>query len=147
MPKGVTPTQPIGTLTRDEAHASKEARIDFMTEVMAANQWVTGSTGRQLAKLWDLSYETIRKDAAEASRRFVVDPEERDALKARWHSKVENAQREAVTAGRFEALASLLKLEGDHLGAFKDTSQSGGAQRIEVVFTDGAGDPNVGDPQ
>lgn len=103
------------------AHATpdKPDRIAHIERIMASNAWVTGVTGRRLADEWGITYDTVKKDAAEASRNFRADPSERDALKARLHAKVEAAQELASSGFRLEALASLLKLEGDLLGAFE----------------------------
>lgn len=118
--------------------AEKADRIAYLVSLMAQNLWVTGVTGPELAKHWELSEETMTKDAAEASRFFVVNPLDRAFLQARWHAKLEGAQAQAARAGRLEALAQLLKLEGDHLGTFEAPKAPPGSQRIEVVFTEAA---------
>lgn len=124
------------------APADKVERLAYIVGLMAQNQWVTGVTGPALAAAWGLSSETITKDAQEASRTFNADPAERGALRARWFAKMESAQAQAASIGRLEALASLLKLEGDHLGAFELSDQDPKTQhRLEVVFTDGPEDP------
>jgi len=123
---------------------NKVERIAYIVGIMAENQWVTGITGPQLAAKWKISIETVAKDAQEASRTFNADPTERAELRARWFSKIESAQKKALRKGQFIALAQLLKLEGDHLGAF-DVTDKGAAtkHRVEVVFTD-TQDPSVG---
>jgi hypothetical protein len=107
---------------------TREARVGVIAELMAGNEWVTGLTGRVLANVWNMPEATVRGDAAEASRLFAIPEEERDAMRARWYSKVENAQAQALAKGRLEAHATLLKLEGDHLGAFAP-------QKVEVSGT------------
>ncbi len=134
--------RPRGTIKARKPKAlNKPGRIAHIVGLMAQNQWVTGVTGPQLAKKWKLSEDTIAKDAQEASRTFNADPAERAALRARWYAKIESAQKLAAKKGRIEALAQLLKLEGDHLGAFElDDSDPKTTHRVEVVFTDGDGD-------
>lgn len=123
-----------------ERPAEKADRIAYIVSLMAQNLWVTGVTGPELAKHWGLSVETLAKDAQEASRFFVVSPGDRAFLQARWHAKLEGAQAQAARLGRMEALAQLLKLEGDHLGTFEEPKVAEGARRIEVVFTDAGPD-------
>lgn len=127
---------------RNRRPLTKVDRIAYIVGVMAQNQWVTGVTGPQLAAKWKLSVDTVAKDAQEASRTFNADPAERGAWRARWYAKIESAQKLAAKKGRLEALASLLKLEGDHLGAFElDDSDPKTTHRVEVVFTDGGEEP------
>jgi hypothetical protein len=122
-----------------EAPTSKQGRLDYIVSLMAQNLWVTGVTGVELAEAWGLSAETLAKDAAEASRTFTANPLDRAFLQARWHAKIEGAQAQAARMGRLEALASLLKLEGDHLGTFEEAKPAEGSRRIEVVFSEAPG--------
>lgn len=126
-----------------ECPADKQGRIDYMVSLMAQNLWVTGVTGPELAKCWELSKETIEKDSAEASRFFNTNPLDRAFLQARWHAKIEGAQAQAARMGRLEALAQLLKLEGDHLGTFEEPKPADGTRKIEVVFTDSDPEPEA----
>jgi hypothetical protein len=45
-----------------------EVRIMHMVELMLANKWKTGATGRELAAEWGLTYQRVRVMAAEASK-------------------------------------------------------------------------------
>lgn len=117
--------QPLG---EPEQPLDKAGRIQFIVELMAGNQWVTGITGPKLAYMWNLSVDTLKKDAAEASRFFLTSEDDREELKKRWRAKLESAQDKAMTMGRIEALSSLLKLEGDNLGVFE-------AQKVDVTVT------------
>ena len=142
QPKKAQPRSSGTVKARKKKALTKVERIAHIVGVMAQNQWVTGVTGPHLAAKWKLSVETVAKDAQEASRTFNADPAERGALRARWFAKIESAQKQAAKKGRLEALASLLKLEGDHLGAFElDDTDPKTNHRVEVVFTDGAPEP------
>lgn len=99
--------------------ASKADRLDVIAEIMACGEWVTGKTGPQLAKHWRLGIDTLKRDAAEASRSFEVSEEERASRKARWFAKLEATHALAIRMGRPDAAVSALKLEGDHLGVFE----------------------------
>jgi hypothetical protein len=144
------------SLNAREKPSTKAERIDFIVGLMADNRWVTGVTGRQLAKEWGCSYDTLRQDAAEASRFFKLDPQEREARQARWHAKIESAQQAAMQMGRLEALGTLLKLEGDHLGVFEaqkvDLNVSGSdeqlTRRLAALIAGGeeAPDPGAAEP-
>lgn len=115
----------LSTLSARPAPSSKAERVQVIAELMANGEWVTGDTGPKLAELWGLSVETLKKDAAEASRGFDVSDEEKSARKARWYAKLEGVQALAMRKGRVEAAVSALKLEGDHLGVFE-------AQKIDL---------------
>ena len=99
--------------------ATKTDRVDVIASLMAEGRFVTGQTIRELAVAWDMPEPTVRTDSAEASHRFKVSAEEREALQARWRAKLEHAQAEALAARRFEAHATYMKLEGDQLGVFE----------------------------
>lgn len=99
--------------------ATKLERVNFIADLMASNQFVTGQTIRELAVAWDMPEPTVRTDSAEASHTFAIAPEEREARKARWYAKLEHAQSEALSARRFEAHATYMKLEGEQLGVFE----------------------------
>lgn len=103
----------------------KAERVGFIAEMMADGKWVTGVTFRQLAGLWSLHPDTVKKDAAEASRSFEVDDEEKASRKARWLAKLENAQANARKLKRCEAEAKFLELEGKASGFFE-------AEKIEI---------------
>ncbi len=122
-----------GSLTREplgepEKPLDKAGRVQFIVELMAGNRWVTGITGPKLAYMWNLNADTLKRDAAEASRFFLTSEDDREELKKRWRAKLEAAQDSAMEKGRIEALASLLKLEGDNLGVFE-------AQKVDVTVT------------
>lgn len=127
-------TKSKGNLTKriplgePEKPLDKAGRVQFIIELMAGNRWVTGITGPKLAYMWNLSVESLKKDAAEASRFFLTSNEDREELKKRWRAKLEAAQDAAMEKGRLEALSSLLKLEGDNLGVFE-------AQKVDVTVT------------
>lgn len=102
-----------------EKPATKLDRVNFIADLMASNQFVTGQTIRELAVAWEMPEPTVRTDSAEASHTFSIAPEEREARKARWYAKLEHAQSEALLARRFEAHATYMKLEGEQLGVFE----------------------------
>ena len=102
-----------------EEKVEKSKRVAHIAELMAGGQWVTGVTARGLAIEWGIHYDTVKKDAAEASRRFKEDPEEREDRKARWLAKLESAQANARHRGRCEAEARFLELEAKARGFFE----------------------------
>ncbi len=131
--------------------ATKLDRVNFIADLMASNQFVTGQTIRELAAAWEMPEPTVRTDTAEASHTFSIAPEEREARKARWYAKLEHAQSEALSARRFEAHATYMKLEGEQLGVFEpqkiDLNVTGDdnelARRISTLLT---GDAESEDP-
>lgn len=99
----------------------KSERIDAIVDLMVTGHWVTGKTGPQLAKEWGLALDTVERDSAEASRRVksLINPQEREELKARFLAKLEGVLSASLSAGRFEAAKGILELEGKALGHFE----------------------------
>lgn len=105
----------------------KQERIDRIIRLMVTGAWVTGKTAPELAAKWKLAPNTVEHDAAEASRRIrdLMDPQEREELKARFVAKLEGVLDAALKAKRFEAAKGILELEGKALGHFE-------AEKVEV---------------
>jgi hypothetical protein len=105
------------------ARASKELakgeRVRLIAERMAKGEWVTGITFRELAAEWGIHPDTVKKDAAEASRSFEVSDEERASRKAQWLAKIESATENARRLERCEAEARFLELQGKAEGFFE----------------------------
>lgn len=69
-------------------------RVDFIADLMYDLRWVTGKTGKLLAKAWNLDISTIQNYSSEASRRVTVDSE--------------SAKRD-ITAGALKLFAGAVK--------------------------------------
>ncbi len=108
----------------------KAQRLRMITLLMAANQWVTGITGGEMADHLGFSLESINKDATEASRMFLEDPELAQERKAVWIAKIQSAQGTARSANRLDSLSRLLELEGKGQGFLEPA-------KIEVTGKEG----------
>lgn len=117
---------------------------------MAANNWVTGITFRELAEEWGIHPDTVKKDAAEASRSFEVSDEERATRKAQWLARLESATENARKLKRCEAEARFLELQGKAEGFFEPqkVELSGSLGDLLSLATGSGGedpDPSVGE--
>jgi hypothetical protein len=70
----------------------KRARVLLIADMMARNEYRTRLTASDLARTWGVAYETVVGYACEASRLFLIPPEQLDAKRAQL-------------AATFEALA------------------------------------------
>jgi hypothetical protein len=128
----------------------KAERVRTIIEMMAGGEWVTGLTFLQLAEQWSLHPDTVKKDAAEASRSFEVSDEERASRKARWLAKVESATENARRLKRCEAEARFLELQGKAEGFFEPQKvELSGSLGDLLSLATGSGsedpDPKVGE--
>lgn len=94
---------------------NKPARILHIVRLMAGNLWVTGVTIHDLSKQWGVGVESLKRDSAEASRTFTMDPVEIAELRARWRANVETAKTLALQMGKPQALSAILKVESRYL--------------------------------
>ncbi len=116
---------------------------------MACGDWVTGITFRELAAEWGLNPDTVKKDAAEASRSFAVPEEERAARRSRWLVQIEDAKKNARRLNKPEAEARLLELQGKAEGFFEpEKFELSGSLGDLLALATGAGgedpEPKVG---
>lgn len=101
---------------RESTHAH-ELRIEEICELMRACKWRTGVTGRELAKKYGLAYQTIRLDAAIASRRVYAEVmADREGIGAKVGSALDKALQGAVEAEDWKAVAQLSKVYADASG-------------------------------
>jgi hypothetical protein len=105
-----TPLRNAGELTAADRPTLDERQAFFAAE-MLANRFITGVTVKQYAAQWGLHIDTVKRDAAAASKLFRADPKEADDRKSRGLAKLEGAQEAARAAGRHEAVKGLLELE------------------------------------
>lgn len=101
-----------GAITRV---STKIERVDRCIAMMREGKWVRGQSVRDLAGEYGVSERELSRDAAEASRHFLPDAEERDEAIACWYAKLAEGQRQALDKGDLRALSSLLGIEGQAL--------------------------------
>jgi hypothetical protein len=100
-----------------ESTPARELRIEHIAELMRACKWRTGVTGKMLAKELGLAYQTIRLDAAIASRRVYAEVmQDREAIGAKVGSALEKALDGALDEQDWKAVAQLSKVYADASG-------------------------------
>lgn len=105
-----------------ESTPAREIRIERIAGLMRACQWRRGETAKQLAKEYGLEYQTIRLDAAVASKRVYAEVmADRDAIGAQVGSALSQALDEALAKGDHKAVASLAKVYADASGVSAPT--------------------------
>lgn len=112
-----------------------EQRIDHVVGLMCSGQWVSGTSHRQMAELWNVGVGTIETYAAEASRvirRLVREsPEERAEMRARLIQTFERLGFKAEQRGSERGFR-------DAIEAYKMLAMLHGAvqQRVEISEPD-----------
>lgn len=107
-----------------------EARIAHIADLMRNCQWVTGRSGKELAKEWGITYDYLRHLSAEASRRVKKECLDPEAVGAQVGAALSAAVREAMQDRDWKALAQLSRV-------WIDASGAGAPQKIEATVTAG----------
>lgn len=122
MPAGI-PTDEGGA--QPEATHARELRIERIADLMRAYQWRRGVTGKELAKEYGLAYQTIRVDAAEASKRVYAElMTDREGIGAKVGAALEKALDGAVDKEDWKAVAQLAKVYADASGVSAPTQHA-----------------------
>lgn len=73
-------------------------RVVFCYELMSTFRWTKGKTYRELARVWDVSHETVKKYSAEAYRRFKTGLGDTGDLKAKMIEQLQHVTQNAMQA-------------------------------------------------
>jgi hypothetical protein len=129
----------------------KADRVLAIAEMMATHEWTTNKLERaKLRERWGITEETLKKDAAEASRLLAFDKDELEALRAAnvktflRIAKDAEARQNAVTGlpdyrSAIEALSRAAEYAGLKLDTEADDKPAGGATIEVVVLPDEEG--------
>jgi hypothetical protein len=97
-----------------------DQRISKVVDLMVANEWVTGRTGKTLAAEWGVSSSRVKQIAAEASRivrRAVGDPKDiKKLLLSGLHQVVERT----LHKGEFRTMVEAARTIGSFHGLVRD---------------------------
>lgn len=108
---------------------------------MVTVQWVTGKTGKELADKWGLQQQTVRKDAAMASKLIkegLGDPQE---LMARLAGSLEHIAMKATASGEYGPAVQAIKAHADITGAKKPDEVNVSFSLGELLATEFEDDP------
>lgn len=96
---------------------AKESRIERIADMMRDGQWVRGKSGKALALELGVTYQTIRLDAAEASRRVYAEVmADREGIGAKVGVALGTALEGAIAKEDWKAVAQLSKVYADASG-------------------------------
>lgn len=90
-------------------------RVMVVEDLMLDLHWVTGKTGKQLARFWGVSEDMVAKYAGEASRNIKrnVDPQQ---VKDRLATSLRRGLDMALASNELKALAGIAKAQGEIVG-------------------------------
>lgn len=110
----------------------REMRIERIADLMRAGEWIRSRSGKDLAQELGLAYQTIRLDAAIASKRVYAEVMgDREGIGAQVGHALQTALDGALREGNYKAVAALAKVYADASGVSAPTRQ-------ELTGKDGA---------
>lgn len=131
----------------------KDARIEYLADLMVRGLYVTRRTSRELGEVWGLSYRTIENDASDASRLIRIGPEKRDDWRAQQQAYCaalrEEARRTASTITGmpdFGAVAKFVELEAKFAGVDLTESEAAAREPLEIRIVDADDDDTPSPP-
>ena len=84
-------------------------RVDFCTDLMAREVWITRTTAKQLAAQWGISKTTVEHYACEASRRVRADRGTLDQVRDNQLAKLEMIVHQAIAKKEFRTAVSAIE--------------------------------------
>lgn len=98
----------IAQSARTEA-PSKAERVRHIATLMATGRWVTGVTVYELADLWGLHEDTVKVDAAEASRRVREAINDTEELRGMVLATLQAITEKAMSRGQLRTAVESVK--------------------------------------
>jgi hypothetical protein len=123
--------------------SDKDARIEYLADLMVRGLYVTRRTSRELSEVWGISYRTIENDASDASRLIRIGPEKRDEWRAQQQAYCAALREEArktmsTITGMpdFGAVARFVELEAKFAGVDLGETEATQREPLEIRIVD-----------